>query len=222
MVDEDHLVGVFGQHGKIVGGHKDGQVIGFADLVQHIHETDHTFNVHTAQGLVQDQNIGHGLQGQSQQHPLQLAAGEGAHPLVNQVLPVYPLQTFQHGFPQVFSETKESGASAQTAGKQVCNGDGIAGIKGGGLGDIANAGFDLALARYGEDDDTVIFPLPKERFQKGGFACAVGADEGHHLTAVDMKVHIRQNLVRTDGHGYILHPQAAGIVTSAGVERYFH
>ena len=53
VIDEDHLVGILGKHSKIVGGHQDGQVIGLADLVQHIHQGFHTLNIYAGQRLIQ-------------------------------------------------------------------------------------------------------------------------------------------------------------------------
>ena len=42
-------------------------------------------HIHTGERLVQDQDVGHRLQRHGQQHPLQLAAGQRAHALVQQL-----------------------------------------------------------------------------------------------------------------------------------------
>ena len=73
-VHQDHFVGVLGEHSKIVGDHQNGQVEALADLVQHIHQIILSFHIHAGQGLVQNQDIGQGLQSQRQQNPLQLSA----------------------------------------------------------------------------------------------------------------------------------------------------
>ena len=85
VINENHLIGIAGQHGEVVSGHQNGKIVGFADFIQHVHQGLHTFYVHTGERLVQNQNIGQRLQRKSQQHPLQLTAGEGANPLVDQI-----------------------------------------------------------------------------------------------------------------------------------------
>ena len=92
LVEQDHLVGELAQGGEVVGGQEDGQVVLGAQLVQHLQQLVLPLDVHAGQGLVQDQDVGHRLQGQGQQHPLELAAGQASHGLVQQVLPVDPGQ----------------------------------------------------------------------------------------------------------------------------------
>ena len=218
MVDEDHLVGVPGQGGEIVGGHEDGQVETLSDLVQHVHQVCLTLHIHAGEGLVQDQDVGQGLQGQGQQHTLQLAAGEGAHPLVDEVLAVDTLQTLQHLVPHGPAQAQKGGPLAHAAGEEVGNGHGIAGIKGGGLGDIADAGrLTVAHTGGGEGDNAVILPLAQNGFQEGGLACAVGADEGRQLAAVHVQIHILENFIAADPDGQILDAKAAGIAAGTAV-----
>ena len=50
--EQDHFVGVLLQGGEIVGGEEDGQVIGLADLIQHVHEQMLAAHVHPGEWLV--------------------------------------------------------------------------------------------------------------------------------------------------------------------------
>jgi hypothetical protein len=78
------------------------------------------------------------------------------------------------------------------------------------------------LARGGEGDNTVVIPLPKNGLQKGAFACAVGANEGHQFAAVDVHIDIVEDAFTADGNGQVLHPKATGITAAASVEEKFH
>lgn len=222
MVNEGHLVGVPGEHGKVVGGHENGQVVGFPDLVQHIHQGVHSLHIHAGQGFVQNENVGDRLQGQGQQYPLQLTAGEGANPLVNEVLAVYPLQTGFYRLAHGFGQTQERGTAAHAAGKQICHADGLAGIKTGALGHIADPGLFAPLTRLTEGDDAGIVPLAQNGFQQGAFSGAVGANQGGKLPAVNMKLRVFQYFIISDFHGQFFHPQAAGLSAVPVMGKLFH
>jgi len=75
QVEQDDLIGKGAQGGEIVGGQEDGQVIFGAQLVQHVQQLVLALDVHAGQGFVQNEDVGHRLQRQGQQHPLQLTAG---------------------------------------------------------------------------------------------------------------------------------------------------
>ena len=53
--------------------------------------------------------------------------------------------------------------------------------------------------------------------EKGTLAAAVGADDGGHFAAVDVKIHVLQNAVGSDFHGHILYPKAAGMAAGTAV-----
>ena len=222
MVNEGHLIGIPGEHGKVVGGHEDGQVVGFPDFIQHIHKGVHSLHIHAGQGLVQNENVRDRLQGQGKQHPLQLTAGESAHPLVNQVLPVYPLQTGFYRLAHGFGQTQERGAAAHAAGEQIRHADGLAGIKAGALGHIADPGLFAPLTRLAESDDAGIVPLAQNGFQQGAFSGTVGADQSGKLPAVDVKLRVFQYFIISDFYGQFLHPQAAGLSAVPVVGKLFH
>ena len=200
------ICGVAVQNGKIMGSHQDGQIVGAADFVQHIHQGTHALYIHAGKGLVQDQNIGQRLKSQSQQHTLQFAAGEGANPLVYQILAVDPIQTFQDLGSHGFGQTEKCRAAAHAASKEISYADGVAGVKGRTLGHITDARSALPLPGGGESDDTVIIPLSQDCLQKCTFTCAVGADEGYQFAAMDMHIDIIEDALAADGNGQILHP----------------
>jgi hypothetical protein len=85
------------------------------------------------------------------------------------------------------------------------------------LGNIADLGFLAPLAGGIEGNNTVIFLLTEDGFQKGALAGTVGANEGYQLTAVHVHIHILQDLLVANGDGKIADPQAAGIAAAAAV-----
>ena len=95
-----------------MGDHQDGQIAFFPDLVQHIHQRLHTLHIHAGEGLVENENIGHGFQRQGQKNPLQLAAGEGANPFIDQIHPMHHIQTVQNHFPVGPGMAQEGGTAA--------------------------------------------------------------------------------------------------------------
>jgi len=157
------------------------------------------------------------FQRQRQQHPLQFAAGEGSYPLVDQFLSVYPGKALCHRVLHGLAEAEKSGAAAHAAGEQVGHADRVAGVKSGTLGNVADAGLFASLSRLGKGDDALVLPLSQNGFQEGGFARAVGADDGGHFAAVDVKIHVLQNAVGSDFHGHILYPKAAGMAAGTAV-----
>ena len=115
------------------------------------------------------------------------------------------------------AEAEKSWAAAHAAGEQVGHADRVAGVKSGTLGNVADAGLFASLSRLGKGDDALVLPLSQNGFQEGGFARAVGADDGGHFAAVDVKIHVLQNAVGSDFHGHILYPKAAGMATGTAV-----
>ena len=135
---------------------------------------------------------------------------------------MHSIQAFYNLFPHCFTKTQERRPPAHAAGKEVRNGQRIAGIKGRGLGHIADPGPPIPGAGGGKSDDAVIFLLAQNGLQQCGFTGAVGADKGHHFAAVDMEIHILQDLVIPDVDIQVLYTQAAGVAASAAVEEQFH
>ena len=205
-----------------MGGHQNGQIVGLPNLIQHVHQGGHALHIHAGKGFVQNQDIGDGFQRQGQQHPLQFSAGKRAHPLVDQILTVNPVQAFQNGLPHGLGDTQKSGTLAHAAGEKIRNGNRLPGIKAGALGHIADSWLVAALSRFRKGDDAGIFPLAQNGFQEGAFAGAVGTDQGHHFPAVYMETHVLQNVGSADFHRQIFYPQAAGVTAGAAVVQFVH
>ena len=85
------------------------------------------------------------------------------------------------------------------------------------MGNVADTGLFAPLPRLREGNHALVFPLSQNGLQEGGFPRAVGADDGDHLAAVDMKIHVLQNAVSSDFHGHILYPKAAGMAAGTAV-----
>ena len=186
VINEHHIVCIPGQHGKIMGGHQNGKVIILPQLVQHIHEGFHSLHIHTGKGLIQNQDIGNGIQCQCQQHSLQLTTGECTDPLVDQFLPMNPLQTGAYMAAHLLAQSQKSRPAAHATGKKIGYGHRIAGIEGRTLGNITDDRFPIPSTGHREGYDTLVFPLTQHGFQKGALTGAVWPNERHNLTAVQM------------------------------------
>ena len=90
------------------------------------------------------------------------------------------------------------------------------------MGHITDPGLAAALAGGGEGDDAGIFLLTENSLQKGAFTGAVGANQCHHLAAMQMQTDIAQDLLPANLHRQILYPKAAGIAASSAVNSWFH
>ena len=77
-------------------------------------------------------------------------------------------------------------------------------------------------SRLGKGDQALIVLLPENRLEKGGFSRTVGSDKRDHFPAVDMKIDVTENLVRTNPYRYIFHPEAAGAGTASAGMGYIH
>ena len=130
---------------------------------------------------------------------------------MDQIYAMYPVQTGCDHLLHGLGNAQKSRAFGHAAGEQIRYGQRLPGIKGRALGHIADSRFMAALAGLGKSDDAGIGPLAQNGLQKGAFACAVGADKGNHFSAMDVQIHVLQNLAAADGDGQIFHPQAAGV-----------
>lgn len=79
LLEKNDLIGIEPQGGEIVGGEEDGEVIGAANFVQQLHDQVFPAHIHAGKGLIQNQDLRNRLQGQGQEDPLQLSAGEGSN-----------------------------------------------------------------------------------------------------------------------------------------------
>ena len=161
--------------------------------------------------------MGHGLQSQRQQHPLDLTAGQIADALVDQGLAVDIGEAFQHLLPEGFGNRQEGRPPGQTAGEQIQDADGIALVEGRALGHIADAQLFRAAAGGREGDLALVLPLAQDGLDEGGFARAVGPDEGHDLAAVHMQVDMLQHRVAAEADGQVFNFQTAGVLAAAAV-----
>ena len=80
----------------------------------------------------------------------------------------------------------------------------------------------MAHTGGGESNDTIVIPLTKDGLDLGGFTRTVGADQSHHLTAVDMQIYILYNIICTELDGKILDAQAAGAVAGLTMSEFSH
>ena len=209
-LEEDHLVGELAQGGEVVGGQEDGQVVVGADLVQHVHQLLLPVDVHAGEGLVQHQDVGQGLQRQGQQHPLQLPAGQGPHPPIQQALPVNPAQALRHPGPQAPGGGQEHRVFGDGGGEEVEHAHRIPPVKDRGLGHVADQGPGLVPPGPLELDGAGVGDLPQDGAEQGALPRPVGADEGHDLPAVEVEGDVAQHLLVAEVHPQVGHPQAAG------------
>ena len=133
-----------------------------------------------------------------------------------------PVQALGNRLPHGSGQTQEGGAAAHAAGEKILHADRVAGVEAGALGHVADPGLLAALAGLGKGDDALVLPLAQHRFQEGGLARSVGADEGHQLPAVDVEIHVPEYFFTADGDAEILHPQAAGVAAGAAVYIKIH
>ena len=123
-----------------MGREQNGQIVVGADLVQQIQQLTLARLVHAGHGLVEDQNVGQGLQRHGQQHPLDLSAGQRTHPLVDKRFGIDPLQAFQHLASQLRRGRQKDRPAGDGRHEQIQHAHRIAPVKAGALGHIADAG----------------------------------------------------------------------------------
>jgi hypothetical protein len=103
------------------------------------------------------------------------------------------------------------------ADEQIGNAHRITRVKGRTLGHIADFRLFTPLSGGVESDDSIVFLMTKNCFQKGALSCAVGANECYQIATMYMEVHTGQDLVVADGNTHVAYPQAAGITAGAAV-----
>ena len=173
-------------------GHEDGEVVFFADLVEHLHQQLHTLDVDAGERLVQNQNIRHRFEREGEQYALKLAAGERADALVDEPFAVDARETFGHFFAHRARRAQESRALEDAAGEQVHDADRVGGVKRGTLWDVADAELFLAAIGGVERDLALVFPLAEDGTDERGFARAVRSNEGDHLPTVHVQIDVVQ------------------------------
>jgi hypothetical protein len=116
-----------------------------------------------------------------------------------------PVQALQDLPAQSLGMSEKGGPTAVTAGKQIRYRYGIAGIKGRGLGNIADYRLAAPLSGGRKDDGAGIILLTQDGFDKGAFTGTIGSDQRQQLAAMDVQIHILKDAVRTDTDLQIFH-----------------
>ena len=175
--------------------------------------------------------MGQRLQGHGQKHPLELAAGQASHGLVQQVLPVDSGQTAGHQLPVAPGHGQADRPAGDGGGEEVQYAHRVPPVKAGGLGHIADEGAgppggegsvgpvgqpDGRPVGRGEGDGAGVWHLPQDAAEQGGLARPVGADEGGDLSAVEVEGHILQDVLPLDVDRQALQLQAAGVGAAPG------
>ena len=217
VVDEHHLIGVPGQQGKIVGGHQDGQVV-----VLRI-SSSMSINVSMPSTSTPES-------GSSRMRMLGMGSSASASSTrctsppervpTRLLTSSSPCTRERHSATVSFMALPRPRKAGRRLMQQANRSDtltGSLGSKAGLWGNVADAGLFASLSRLGKGDDALVLPLSQNGFQEGGFARAVGADDGGHFAAVDVKIHVLQNAVGPDFHGHILYPKAAGMAAGTAV-----
>ena len=170
---------------------------GPAQVDQGIQEHLQAVAVDPADRLVQHQQVRRRLQGQGQQHALQLAPGAAAQGTVRQLRRVHVRQRLPHGFLHLFGHARPHGALRKGGRQEVLHGEGHLPVKLQHLGHIARPQVrDVQPAAVHMADDARMRDLAEEGPDQGRFPGAVLADQYRQLAAVDM-------------HGYILQQHLA-------------
>ena len=198
-----------------MGGQQDGQVVLAADLVQHIQQLALPIDVHPGERLVQNEDMGQGLQRQGQQHPLQLAAGERAQAFVDQAVPMYPRKALQHPCAQASGRGQKDRPVRNGGGEKVQDAHRVPPVEAGGLGHIPDQGPRPAAPRALEHDAPAVGHLSQNGAEQGTLPRPVGADQGHDLPAVKVKGHVLEHFFPAEVHTQPLHLQAAGARAAA-------
>ena len=158
--------------------------------------------------------MGEGLQRHGQQHPLQFPAGQGAHPLVDELAGVDPVQTGGYPPAQRRGDGEEHRPAADGGGEQVQYAHRVAGIKGGTLRNIAHQRAGAPSARPFKADLSRVGELSQDGPKQGGLARPVGPDDRHDLAAVDVQVHILQKVCVLRCHRKPPDLEAAGVMAA--------
>ena len=86
LVHEDDLVRMLCHHIEVVGDEDDGHVLLLPELGTDFVEKLQARPIYAGDGLVEEQKVGHGVEGEGEKHPLELATGERPQAPVDEVV----------------------------------------------------------------------------------------------------------------------------------------
>ena len=198
---------------QVMGDQQDGDVVGVAEVRHQLVEQGQARPVHPGDWLIQQEDVRHRMDGQCQQHPLDLAAGKVADTAVCQGRHLGDRQHLLHQGQILLPPGKPHRPAGKACQYQVADGDGAVGVHRQLLGNIAEPwGGGAGTAVFHEVNFSRVGNLPQQGPEEGGLAGTVPPDDGSELPAVDVEIHLVQDGASPCLHRKILDSGAAHVV----------
>ena len=109
LVHQYNLVCVLSHHVEVMRDEDDGHILFFAQICDNLIEELKTVLVDAGYRLVEQQKVRHRVEGQCQEHTLELAARKCAEPAVDEVSRTHALQTLEHARTQRLGRAEPDG-----------------------------------------------------------------------------------------------------------------
>ena len=181
-------------HVEVVGDEQDGHIFLGAQVGDNLVEELEAVLVDAGDGLIEEQEVGHRVEGEREQDALEFAARECAEAAAKQALRVDAREAREDARAQLPGGAEPDGAAAEAGHEEVFDGDGRADVEAQVLRHVAD-GRVAGVAALGVDVVEVarVRDFAEDGAHEGAFAGAVGADEGRELAAVHVEVDVLED-----------------------------
>jgi hypothetical protein len=217
-VEEEEFVGEGGGEVEVVAGGEDGELAVAGEAAEELPELGLVLEVEEGVRLVEEEGPGFLGEGAAEEGALALAAGELFHRGVEEGGEVEEGGGFADDVEVAGGFDAERAEVGGAAGAEDA-GDGLAGLVGGGLGEVGDDAGEVAEAVGGEglveplDGAGGGAELAEEEAEERGLAGAVGAEEDGDVACVDGEGEVAEDgvfravgegeVVGVEGHGFL-------------------
>ena len=219
--DADDGADVFGDEADVVGDGDDGGLA--ADFVEVLMELDFGGKIEVGGGFVEEEELRLSGEGAGDEDTLALAAGEGGEAAVFEVVEVHLFEGILGKFAVWGAKRSEGAGLTESAHEDdVGNVDGEIGVHLAVLGDVSDLGAGVfgSSVEYG-NGAFLGAEEAEDKFEHGGFAGAVGADDADEIAFGEFQVDIVEDGVIVVGEGDVFEGDDGLIIWFFGFSHFF-
>ena len=210
MVEQHDLVSILCNEVQIVRDQNDRHVLLGAKLGNDIVKKLQTVLVDARDRLIEEQQVGHGIERERQKHALQFAARQCAEPPVDEVLGMDAREALQDARPQRLRGKEPDGAAREARHEDVHDARRRTDVEAQVLRHIADDGLPRAPSRRVRiGEPPLVRHFAEDGTKERRFSRAVRPDERRELAAVDVEVHAREDFHAPEGYGEVFDLRAA-------------